>query len=256
VAHAPVQPIPQSTRRERQREATYAEIVSVSRDLLAQGAELSLRAVATRMGVTAPALYRYVASYQELVDLVAFEIDKAATEGFRAAAVTQPDDDPAAQLLCASVAFRRWALGNPREFSLVFANPVAVGACVRRDLLTSATSGHFFNALLIRVWEKHRFPHPELSELDPEVAKALEEPLFPIDLSLLPDAHRGLLWVFMNAWAALYGVVTLEVFGHLDPRIIESGAMFSAMIHEWMPRLGMDAEQGRLRALLASELDR
>ncbi|HEX5862241.1 MAG TPA: WHG domain-containing protein [Nocardioides sp.] len=250
MAEAPVQP----TRRERQREATYAEIVSISRALLAEGAELSLRAVAGRMGMTAPALYRYVASYQELVDLVAFEIDKAATIGFRAAAARHPEDDPAAQLLCASVAFRRWALDSPREFSLVFANPVAVGACVRRELLTSATSGHFFNALLVRVWEKYRFPHPELSEVEPAVAQALEEPLFPIDLTLLPDGRRGLLWVFMNAWAALYGVVTLEVFGHLDPRIIESGAIFSAMVHEWMPRLGMDDDQERLRALLASEL--
>ena len=247
---------PQSTRRERQREATYAEIVQVSRALLADGAEPSLRAVAGRMGVTAPALYRYVANHQELVDLVAFEIDKAATEGFRAAAASRPDDDPAGQLLCASVAFRRWALGSPREFSLVFANPIADSACVRRDLLTSATSGHFFNALLIRVWEKYRFPHPELSELDPTVAGALEEPLFPIDLALIPDGHRGLLWVFMNAWAALYGVVTLEVFGHLDPRVIESGAIFAEMVHEWMPRLGMAAEQDRLRALLASELAR
>jgi AcrR family transcriptional regulator len=246
----------QPTRRARQREATYAEIVAVSRALLADGAELSLRAVASRMGVTAPALYRYVASYQELVDLVAFEIDKSATASFREAAARQPEDDPAGQLLCASVAFRRWALGSPREFSLVFANPIADSACVRRELLTSATSGHFFNALLIRVWEKYEFRHPELSELDPAVAGALEEPLFPIDLSLLPEGHRGLLWVFMNAWAALYGVVTLEVFGHLDPRIIESGAIFAAMVHEWMPRLGMDAERERLRALLASELAR
>jgi AcrR family transcriptional regulator len=249
-------PGPPPTRRARQREATYAEIVSVARTLLAEGAELSLRAVAGRMGMTAPALYRYVASYQELVDLVAFEIDKAATEEFREAAARQPDDDPAGQLLCGSVAFRRWALGSPREFSLVFANPIADSACVRRDLLTSATSGHFFNALLIRVWEKYRFPHPELSELEPAVAGALEEPLFPIDLSQLPDDHRGLLWVFMNAWSALYGVVTLEVFGHLEPRIIESGAMFTAMIHEWMPRLGMVEEQERLQALLASELAR
>ena len=35
-----------------------------------------------------------------------------------------------------------------------------------------------------------------------------------------------MVWVFIRAWAALYGVVTLEVFGHMDPRIIESGAMF------------------------------
>ena len=77
---------PAQSRRERQREATYDEIVKASRELLAEGAELSLRAVATKMGLTAPALYRYVASYQELVDLVAYEIDKAATERFRVAA--------------------------------------------------------------------------------------------------------------------------------------------------------------------------
>ena len=50
------------TRRERQREATYDEIVAVSAQLLAEGADLSLRAVAGRMGMTAPALYRYVAN--------------------------------------------------------------------------------------------------------------------------------------------------------------------------------------------------
>ena len=54
------------SRREKQREATYDEIVRASRELLAEGAELSLRAVAAKMGMTAPALYRYVASYQEL----------------------------------------------------------------------------------------------------------------------------------------------------------------------------------------------
>ena len=96
---------PTLTRRERQREETYAEIVRVSRELLREGAELSLRAVAGRMGMTAPALYRYVASYQELVDLVAFEIDKSATEGFAAAADELPEDDPAGRLVAAATEY-------------------------------------------------------------------------------------------------------------------------------------------------------
>jgi len=243
-----------TTRREQQREATFTEIVSVSRALLADGEEVSLRAVATRMGITAPALYRYVASYQELVDLVAFEVDKAATEQFRAAAQRQPKNDPAAQILAAAVAFRRWAHESPREFALVFANPIADTSCVRRDFITSSTSGHFFNALLVQVWEKYRFPYPQLDELPDDVRAALEDPLLPIDLDLLPENGRGLLWVFISSWAALYGTVTLEVFGHMDPRIIESGAMFAAMVHDQMERLGMGEDRQRLEALLASEL--
>ena len=139
------------TRRERQREETYAEIVRASRELLGEGAELSLRAVAGRMGLTAPALYRYVASYQELVDLVAFEIDKAATERMAEAAEAIPADDPAGRLVVSAAGFRSWAHEQPREFTLVFANPVADTACVRRELLTAATSGHYFHDLLLQI---------------------------------------------------------------------------------------------------------
>jgi AcrR family transcriptional regulator len=248
---------PTTTRRERQREATFEEIVRVSRELLTEdGAELSLRAVASRMGMTAPALYRYVANYQELVDFVAFEIDKAATAGFERAASRIPEDDPGGRLVVATVAFRTWAHANPREFSLVFANPIAAGNCIRREVLTAATSGIYMHDLLIDVWEKYRFPHPDVDELEPEVAAALADPIFPVKMERIPEGHSGLLWVFVRAWVALYGVVTLEVFGHMDPRIIESGALFKTMVREWIPRIGMAEEYDRLDALLTEEFAR
>ncbi len=244
-------------RRERQREATFAEIVATSRALLADGEELSLRALAGRMGVTAPALYRYVASYQELVDLVAFEVDKAATAEFAKAASVAPEDDPGARLLIAAVAFRRWALANPREFGLVFANPLAESNCIRRDLITASTSGHYMTDLLFEVWQKYDPPVPSLDELDPSVTEAVRDPLIPANVEQIPLEKRGLVWIYMSSWASLYGTVTLEAFGHLDPRIIESGAMFASMVRSWMPRLGMTGDEfTRLDAVLTAELGR
>ncbi|WP_182525320.1 TetR/AcrR family transcriptional regulator [Nocardioides dongkuii] len=244
------------TRRERQREATYDEIVRASRALLADGAELSLRAVAGRMGMTAPALYRYVASYQELVDLVAFEIDKAATAVFAAAADELPEDDHAGRLCVSVTEFRQWALASPREFGLVFANPIADAGCTRRELLTVATSGHLFTGQLRRLWESNQHPLPALDDLPPPVLEAVLDPLIPAETDTIPREHRGLVWVFMQGWTRLYGVVALEVFGHMDPRIIESGEMFVDVVRGYAPVIGVQDDFPRLEALIRARLAR
>jgi AcrR family transcriptional regulator len=250
VAH--IRPAP--TRRERQREATYDEIVRVSAALLAEGAELSLRAVAAGMGMTAPALYRYVANYQELVDLVAFELDKAATAEFAAAAEKYPADDPAARLTAACVGFRRWALTRPREFAMIFANPIVEVASDRRELLTVATSGHYFTDLLWQIHERYGFDYPALDELDPIVRDAVADPLIPAKAEHIPAEDRGILWIYMRSWSALYGVVTLESTGHCDPRVIESGALFRATVLDWLEPLGLGDERERLTEILDAEL--
>lgn len=245
-----------STRRERQREATYAEIVRASRALLAEGAELSLRAVASRMGVTAPALYRYVASYQDLVDLVAYEIDRAATEAFAAAADALPPDDAAGRLLLSVTEFRHWALTNPREFGLVFANPIADAACARRELITLYSSGHLFTDQMREVWLQNHFPIPSLDELPPVVREAVTDPLIPAKVEKVAPEDRGLVWAYMQGWTQLYGVVALEVFGHMDPRIIESGEMFVDTLRNYAPRLGLAEDWPRLERMVRERLAR
>jgi AcrR family transcriptional regulator len=246
---------PQS-RRERRREATYGEIVRASRELLAEGAELSLRAVAGRMGLTAPALYRYVASYQDLVDLVAFEIDKAATERFAAAADQLPEDDYAGRLVASTTEFRMWALANPREFTLAFANPIADAQCVRRELLTISNSGHLMTGQMRALWEHNHHPIPTLDELPPAVRESVLDPLIPAKVDDLAEEDRGLVWLYQQGWTALYGVVALEVFGHMDPRVIESGEMFVHVISEFAPKIGLADDAERLQAMIRQRVAR
>jgi AcrR family transcriptional regulator len=246
---------PAQSRRERQREATYDEIVAASRDLLAEGAELSLRAVATKMGLTAPALYRYVASYQELVDLVAFEIDKAATLTFAAAADALPEDDYAGRLVASVTEFRMWALANPREFGLVFANPVADASCIRREeMITLASSGRHMTGQMRALWEHNHHPIPALDDLPPSVREAVLDPVMPAKLDDLAPEDRGLAWLFMQGWTVLYGVVALEVFGHMDPRIIASGEMFIEAVRGFAPRIGLADDVDRLDRIMRARI--
>jgi AcrR family transcriptional regulator len=227
--------------------ATAARIVAAARDLLVRHGEVTLRAVARELGLTAPALYRYAPSHEELVRMIAIAIDAEVGERITRAAEQQPADDPAARLLAAAVAFRRWALENRHEFSLVFTN---VDVDCIDELQSEASTGMKFSELLFALWAERQFPIPLLEDLDPGLATILRDPMVPADLSGVPDEMRGLIWVLERAWSRLYGTVTLEVFRHIDPRIVEEAHLFRAMIEDQAGPLGLTDDLPRLRRLV------
>jgi AcrR family transcriptional regulator len=270
------------TRRERQRAATYEEIVTVARALLGSPEGLSLRAVAAEMGLTAPALYRYVDSYHELLMLVARSIFEDVLAAMASARDRHGEDDPAAQIIASAVAFRRWALSHPEEFGLIFANATTAKTAeaaepaqtsdtadsartgstsdtpVPIDLTTQgggAQFGEFFTDIYLRLWDRYQFPVPADSDLEPDLLELLR---FQRSCGTLPCAFPGnpvgLSWIFIRVWARLYGTVTLEVFRHMDPAMIESGALFRAMLEDNGRDLGFGEDQKRLRTLTRLEM--
>ena len=251
------------TRRERQRQATYDEIVDVAPALLRGGSEVSLRAVAGEMGLTPPALYRYVDGAAALDALVTRQIFVDVVAAMARARDAYAVDDPAAQIVAAATAFRTWALGNPAEFRMVFASPPAPGdsphehsfpllandaECAEGESLFT----DFFGELFYRLWDQVRFPAPSREELEPGVVARWEsaEDSPKQGLAEMFGEHGvGVLWLFELAWARLYGIVTLEVFGHMDPQLTESGALFRATILEIGTSLGLAGDWERLRVI-------
>ncbi len=227
--------------------ATTARIVAAARHLLVNRGEVTLRAVARELGMTAPALYRYAASHEDLVRMVALAIDADVAERITRASDRQPADDPAARLIAAAVEFRQWALTNREEFALVFTN---VDVDCIDELAGSASTGMKFSELLFTLWAARPFPVPRLEDLDPGLAAILEDPAVPADLSAVPDDVRGLIWVLERAWSRLYGTVTLEVFRHIDPRIVEQAHLFRAMIADQAEPLGLTEDLPRLSSLI------
>ncbi|MBO9522175.1 MAG: TetR/AcrR family transcriptional regulator [Nocardioidaceae bacterium] len=241
-----------TTSRQQNRLDTEARIVAAARRLLVSDGEVSLRAVARELGLTAPALYRYAPSHEKLVQLIAVEIDSDIAERITAAAETQPADDPAARLIAATVEFRQWALANRKEFALVFTN-VDVECLDQYEGKTSC--GMVFAGLLLELWQKYQFPVPSLDDLDPSLAEILRDPQAPVPPDI-PDELRGLIWLLERAWSRLYGTVTLEVFEHIDPRIVEQSHLFRGMIEDQAAPLGLTDELPRLRTLIRDLLAR
>lgn len=232
--------------REQAREDTRDRIVAAARTLLVREGSVTLRAVARELGMTAPALYRYADSHEELIRQVALDIDDGVAGRLARAAAEFPEDDPLARMIAGTIEFRTWALTERKEFSLVFTNLDV--ACLE-ELQPKHSTGMFFSQLLGQVWAKYQFPIPELDDLDPDLVEILQDPQVPADLDDFPDELRSLIWLLQRAWSRLYGTVTLEVFGHIDPRLVEQGHLFRAMIEDQAGAFGLTEEMDRVRSL-------
>jgi AcrR family transcriptional regulator len=253
---------PSMTRRQRQRRATMDEIVQVARRLLGDPQGISLRSIASEMGMTAPALYRYVESYDDLVYRIAADIYDDLVAILEKACDRYPSDDPAARITAASAAFREWALSNRTEFGLVFTNTATSVTTAGQKVCIEAGQrfGALYSELFVDVWRRNRFAVPDVQELDPVLTERLtsrkaEHADFHEswhDQTLPPGLH----WQFLRIWSRLYGTVTLEVYEHLDTVVVETGALFRDMIAGCARDMGLAAEAERLRAVLDAELTR
>jgi AcrR family transcriptional regulator len=223
------------TRRERAREATMSEIKSTARSLLvAQGpGALTLRAIAREMGLTAPALYRYFDSHEELVAGLCADVLAEITTTLEQARDEVSRDDPVGRLMTICRAFRRWGLEHPREFQLVFAS-VGEGPPPAHDEVSEDLSfGAVFLGVFVEIWSAGLFVELPDAELPEELAAQLRTFSAYVG-DVLP---LGVLAAYLAGWVRLYGAVAIEVFGHLGFALTDAEPMFEAMLADMCAKL-------------------
>jgi AcrR family transcriptional regulator len=226
------------SRRDRVRAATVTEIKDTARRILvAEGpAGLSLRAIAREMGMTAPALYRYFPSREDLIGALIAELYDELTATLSAAA-TAAGGDPRAGITAASWTFRSWALAHPREFGLLFGSPIP-GIDAHSDDspagLAAERFGQLFGDLVARIYQDDPFPAPAEDEMDPRLREELRAWCAGLPAELPPGAAQ----VFVSCWIRLYGMVAMEVFGHLRFALPDAEPMFEAELRDLGVKLG------------------
>jgi AcrR family transcriptional regulator len=255
-------------RRDRLRAATMEEITATARRLLVeQGPEAaSLRAIAREMGMTAPGLYRYYSSREELLRHVVADMFRELSNDIRraiATAVPSPgpasdatarignadaaDRDPAGRrahgalkMIAACREFRRWALGHKDEYALLFGVPLPGLDDGRFDIAQECAlefAGTFYT-LFLELWNRFRFPVPSDDEIDPEMRAQLAR--FRDKLGLSTDLPAGAHLIFLRCWMLLYGAVSMEVFGHLGFALTDPAPMFELTLRDLARLVGLE----------------
>jgi len=236
------------TRRDRLRASTSQEIIQIARRLLVEhgSAAISLRAIAREMGMTAPALYRYFDSYEELIRYVIAniftELADYLEEAVRAADVgaappRTATDPTAVRLIASAQSFRAWAIAHPAEFGLLFGTPLPGIELPHDDPLHEC--GQRFGGIFLRLfddlWRIKPFAVPTDEQIDP----SLRPQLVRYREFLGTDLPLGVLQTFLRSWVLLYGTVSLEVFGHLKFALGDSAPMFELMLADLAAMIGL-----------------
>jgi AcrR family transcriptional regulator len=239
------------SRRDRVRAATMQEILQTARRLLVEEGPtaVTLRAIAREMGMTAPALYRYFDSHEELLKNLVADIFTELADHVRGAIhVAQDDAGPdlgdaelmAVKLIAGAREFRAWTLQHVPEFSMVFGSPLP-GLEVLHEMSQDRTVdcgyqfGQLFLDLFGNLYRKRPFPIPTDDEIQPSLRRQLARyrEMAGSDLPL------GALQTFLRCWVLLYGTVSLEAFGHMQFALDDASPMFELMLTDLAQMIGL-----------------
>ncbi|MET7520615.1 TetR/AcrR family transcriptional regulator [Streptomyces sp. NPDC005480] len=219
-----------TTPRERYRTQVRAEIKERAWEQIATAgaSALSLNAIAKRMGMSGPALYRYYAGRDELITELIKDAYRSLADTFRATATATfetgaPESGThlaGTHLAALAHALRRWALDDPHRYFLIYGTPVP-GYHAPDDV--TAIAAEIMATLL-----------------DACAALAQDSPATPFDTYL--EDHRqwadnhpappAALHQALTFWTRLHGVLSLELAGHFTGMGFAPALLFTAELDD------------------------
>jgi AcrR family transcriptional regulator len=227
------------SRRERVRQATAAEIKAVARaQMAAKGtAGVTLRAIAREMGMTAPALYRYFGSRDDLVTALVTDAYDALANAMEAVVDAVAPGRHTERLRAAFGAFRAWGLEHPTEFALIFGSPIPGYVAPE----ATRPAGTRYTILLARLLaEAHAAGALDPARIQVRVPAELRRQVKDLQRrGWFPGTPVAVAAFGLGAWARLHGLVALEVFGHLAPAVGDGTALFQQELDAIVAQSGL-----------------
>ncbi len=224
------------SRRERMRAQTIAEIKAHALAQVSEGgtAALSLNAIAKAIGVSGPALYRYYASREAL-------LEELVRDGYRelAGALVAADDGaarraPAGRLGAVAAAYRAWALAHPHRYAMLF-GPRPAGYADPPEVIAEIQAG--MEILLAALGE---LAGPAADAGRDRLSRQLRDWIAarggPVELP------ARVLCLGVLTWTRLHGIVSLELAGALGDMGLDGGLLVDAKVRAVVaPARGGDA---------------
>ena len=218
---------PGTTRRARRRAQSEQEILTLARTVVAEsGAEaLTLRGLATRLGMAPSGVHYYFASRDDLVAAVVTCTFHDLAASVEAATAALPQEEQLARWTVGAIAYARWAADQPELFELAHSRATTrlksvpglldaknrVAQALMTPLLAAASSGR-------------ARPPAAVTAAVPLVREPLQQWAQAIGTDLPEDVRLAALLTYI----ALQGHVLLVLSGSLPAELLRDDALLTA----------------------------
>ena len=188
--------------------------------------KLSVRAVARDVGMVSSAVYRYFPTRDDLLTALIVDAYDALGVAVERADAAAPADDVRQRWRSMCHAVRRWAVGHPHEYGLIFGSPipdyqappdtVAPAARVPAALLAAVRHGWLVGAV-------------DFATGDP-LPDSLRRQLSVVSDALAAELPPELVHRAAIAWSQLFGMITFELFGQFVGSLEPADEFFAAAV--------------------------
>ncbi|MBT3187506.1 MAG: TetR/AcrR family transcriptional regulator [Anaerolineae bacterium] len=197
-------------------------------------AALSLRAIARELKITAPAIYNYFPSRDDLVTALIVDAYNSLRDALLASQETD-EESHAKQIFASAHAYRNWALANAEKYSLLFGTPIP-NYHAPMEITGPAAAGSMSVLLgtLDAAWRAGKLKTESAPPSTPDMIQAWVD-------KFSYDGDPAVIHLAMASWAQIHGMVSLELNGHFIavPMNIDIDSFFEFEINIMIERMGM-----------------
>jgi AcrR family transcriptional regulator len=196
-------------------------------------AALSLRAIARALHITAPAIYHYYPSRDDLVTALIVDAFTSMGDAQYSALQSTAESDHEARLMALGLAYRQWALVYPQRYQLIFGTPIP-GYHAPEEVTQPAAARSLLPLIgcLDAAWKAGGLRFPAGAELPEGLRQELETWRM-----VCPVGNVVVLYAALVVWSRVHGLVSLEI-GSQFPALIEE---VDTLYRQQMDRLITDA---------------
>ena len=183
---------------------------------------LGLRSIARELKITAPSIYNYFPSRDDLVTALIADAYNSLADSQEASVKNMAADDRSGRLYALGIAYREWAVANPQRYQLIFGTPIPHYDAP--DEITLPAAARALVPLTQAIQALYSAGQIRTERLAPMTPKL--EAMLKAWQAFEGGSDLEVLYLATIIWSRVHGLVTLEIGNQLPAFLDDPAELF------------------------------